>query len=293
MRIDAHQHFWDPGRKDYGWIDDLQGEAAARLRRPILPADLAPLLTAERIDATILVQAAPTEAEGQFLLSLADQHGFIAGVVVWLDMDAPDFEERLDALCGRAKFVGVRPMIHDISEPNWMLRPNVRQAFGVLERRQVCFDFLVRPVHFPPLLEILEAFPRLRAVLDHIGKPQIGARQWQPWAAELARVASYPNLYCKLSGMITEASHTAWAPVDLEPYVRHAIEHFGPERCMFGSDWPVCTLAGSYHQVIEALERALAPLGLGPAAQQRIWGGSAAAFYHLSTARGPRAGEVS
>jgi L-fuconolactonase len=293
MRIDAHQHFWDPGRKDYGWIDDLQGEAADRLRRPILPPDLAPLLTAEQIDATVLVQAAPTEAEGQFLLSLADRQAFIAGVVVWLDMDASDFEERLDALRGRAKFVGVRPMIHDIRDANWMLRPNVRRAFAILERQQICFDFLVRPVHFPPLLEILEAFPRLRAVLDHIGKPQIGARQWEPWATGFARVASYPNVYCKLSGMITEASHTAWAAVDLEPYVRHAIERFGPERCMFGSDWPVCTLAGSYPQVLGALEQALAPLGLDSAAQQRIWGGTAAAFYGLSVAPVPPTGEVS
>jgi len=283
MKIDAHQHFWDPGRKDYGWIDDLQGEAAQRLRRPILPPELAPLLTAEQVDATVLVQAAPSEAEGQFLLSLADRHAFVAGVVVWLDMAAPDFEERLDALRGSAKFVGVRPMIHDIAEPDWMLRPSVRRAFSVLEKQQICFDFLVRPIHFPPLLEILAAFPRLRAVLDHIGKPQIAARQWEPWAALFARAASYPNLYCKLSGMITEASHSGWVPADLAPYVRHAIECFGPARCMFGSDWPVCTLAGSYRQVSGALEQALAPLGLSPAAQQRIWGGTAAEFYGLST----------
>ena len=293
MKIDAHQHFWDPGRKDYGWIDDLQGEAAVRLRRPILPPELAPLLTAEQIDSTVLVQAAATEDEGHFLLSLADREAFIAGVVVWLDMEAADFEERLDALRGRTKFVGVRPMIHDISEPNWMLRPSVRLAFAVLERQQICFDFLVRPVHFPPLLEILEAFPRLRAVLDHIGKPQIGARQWEPWATALARVASCPNVYCKLSGMITEASHMAWTPADVEPYVQHALEHFGAERCMFGSDWPVCTLAGSYHQVIGTLEQALAPLGLGSAAQQRIWGGTAAEFYRLPIAGVPRAREVS
>ncbi|HKO94829.1 MAG TPA: amidohydrolase family protein [Polyangiaceae bacterium] len=293
MKIDAHQHFWDPSRKDYGWIDDLQGEAARRLRRPILPPELAPLLTAEQVDSTVLVQAAPSDAEGQFLLSLADRHAFIAGVVVWVDMEAPDFEERLGALRSRAKFVGVRPMIHDISDASWMLRRNVQQAFAALERQQICFDFLVRPVHFPPLLEILAAFPRLRAVLDHIGKPQIGARQWEPWATLLERAARSPNLYCKLSGMVTEANHSTWAPADLAPYVRHALQCFGSERCMFGSDWPVCTLAASYSQVTGALTQTLAPLALGAAEQKRIWGGTAAAFYRLSGEPVPPAREVS
>ena len=281
MRIDSHQHFWDPARKDYGWIDTLEGEAARRLRRPILPPELVPQLARERIDSTVLVQAAPSEAEAEFLLSLADEYDFIAGVVAWLDMEASDFEQRLARLQRRSKFVGVRPMIHDLADPEWMLGPSVRRSFGVLQARGVCFDFLVRPPHLPPMLRVLREFPELRAVLDHIGKPNIQARQLEPWSSELAAIAQHPNVFCKLSGMVTEASHTSWVPADLEPYVRHSLACFTPQRCMFGSDWPVCTLAGSYAQVIAALEQSLGPLELDRAALARIFGGSAAEFYRL------------
>src|SRR6185436_7362650 len=185
MRIDSHQHFWDPARKDYGWIERLDGEAARRLRRPILPPELAPELRRERIESTVLVQAAPSEAEAEFLLALAEEDTFIAGVVVWLDMEASDFEQRVARMQQRPKFVGVRPMIHDLADPHWMLGPRVRQAFGVLERREVCFDFLVRPAHLPSVLHILRDFPKLRAVLDHIGKPDIAARQLEPWRSQL------------------------------------------------------------------------------------------------------------
>ena len=282
MRIDSHQHFWDPARRDYGWLEALEGEAARRLQRPIFPAELAPQLAQARIDSTVLVQAAPTEAEGEYLLSLADQYDFIAGVVVWLDMEAEDFEQRLARLQQRPRFVGVRPMIHDLPDPEWMLRPSVRRAFAVLEAREVCFDFLVRPPHLPPMLRILDEFPRLRAVLDHIGKPSIRARQWEPWSAQLKAISAHPNVFCKLSGMITEASHESWQPADLQPYVRHALVCFTPARCMYGSDWPVCTLAGSYAQVLGALEQALEPLAIDALAHARIFGGAAAEFYRLA-----------
>jgi L-fuconolactonase len=281
MRIDSHQHFWDPARKDYGWIDTLEGEAARRLRRPILPPELAPQLARERIDRTVLVQAAASEAEAGFLLSLADEYDFIAGVVAWLDMEASDFEQRLARLERHSKFVGVRPMIHDLADPEWMLRASVRRSFAVLQARGVCFDFLVRPPHLAPMLRILGEFPELRAVLDHIGKPNIAARQLEPWRSEFAAIARHPNVFCKLSGMLTEADHERWVPADLEPYVRHALECFTPERCMFGSDWPVCTLAGSYGQVLAALEQSLGPLGLAAAARERIFAGTAAEFYRL------------
>lgn len=282
MRIDSHQHFWDPARRDYGWLEALEGEAARRLQRPIFPEELAPQLGQGRIDSTVLVQAAPTEAEGEFLLALADQHDFIAGVVVWLDMEAADFEQRLARLQQRPRFVGVRPMIHDLADPEWMLRPGVRRSFAVLQAREVCFDFLVRPPHLPPMLRILDEFPRLRAVLDHIGKPDIRARQLEPWRALLKAVSAHPNVFCKLSGMITEAHHERWQPADLQPYVRHAVECFTPARCMYGSDWPVCTLAGSYAQVLAALEEALEPLGLDALGRARIFGGTAAEFYRLA-----------
>jgi L-fuconolactonase len=282
MRIDSHQHFWDPARGDYGWLDTLEGEAARRLRRIVLPAELEPLLGEQAIERTVLVQAAPSEAEAEFLLGLAQRHVFIAGAVVWLDLTAPDFERRLESMQARPQFLGVRPMLHDLPDPEWMLQPSVRRAFGLLEARGVCFDFLVRPPHLPPMLRILAEFPRLRAVLDHIGKPLIRERRREPWAGLVREIAAYPNVYCKLSGMITEADHAHWSPEDLFPYVRHAVECFGAERCMFGSDWPVCTLAGSYAQVVEALTRSLAPLGLDAHAQARIFGGTAAEFYHLA-----------
>jgi L-fuconolactonase len=200
---------------------------------------------------------------------------------VWLDMEASDFEQRLAHMQRRPKFVGVRPMIHDLADPEWMLQASVARAFAALEARGVCFDFLVRPPHLPSMLSVLEQFPALRAVLDHIGKPNIADRQVEPWSSQFARIAAHSNVYCKLSGMVTEASHQSWVAADLAPYVRHALECFTPQRCMFGSDWPVCTLAGSYAQVLAALEQSLAPLGLSEAAQARIFGGSAAEFYRI------------
>jgi L-fuconolactonase len=279
MRIDAHQHFWDPARRDYGWLEALEGEPARRLQRPFLPSELRPILERHAIDRTVLVQAAPTEAEAEYLLGLAEQHAFIAGAVVWLDLEAADFERRLEAMQRRPQFLGVRPMLHDLPDPEWMLRPSVRRAFGVLQARSVCFDFLVRPPHLPAMLRVLTEFPTLRAVLDHIGKPQIRAREGEPWRSLFRRAAEHPNLYCKLSGMITEADPVAWASEDLSPYVQHALECFGAERCMFGSDWPVCTLAGSYDQVVAALASNLR--SLDARSRERIFGGTAAEFYRV------------
>lgn len=283
MRIDAHQHFWDPARRDYGWLETLEGEAARLLQRPFLPSELRPILKRHGIDGTVLVQAAPTEAEAEFLLGLSERADFIAGAVIWLDLEAPDFDRRLEAMQRRPQFLGVRPMLHDLPDPEWMLRPGVRRAFAALQARDVCFDFLVRPAHLPAMLCILEEFPTLRAVLDHIGKPEIRMRQTEPWRSLFRRLAKHPHLYCKLSGMITEAGHATWTPEDLQPYVRHALDCFGPERCMFGSDWPVCTLAGSYDQVVSALEGNLG--ALEAASRERIFGGTAAEFYRLPAPR--------
>lgn len=280
-RIDAHQHFWHPARRDYGWLEALQGEAAQRLQRPILPAELAPILAQHHIDKTVLVQAAPTEAEGDFLLGLAEQHAFIAGAVVWMDMESPDFEARLAARRSHPKFLGVRPMIQDIADPGWMLQPSVKRAFGALSEQGVCFDFLIKPHQLEPTLQILAEFPRLRAVIDHIAKPDIRARQVEPWRSLMQRVAARENVYCKLSGMVTEADHQTWTAADLAPYVADAVLFFGPERLMFGSDWPVSTLAGTYSEVLSALESTLVPLRLSEADLARVFGGTAWEFYRL------------
>jgi len=281
MRVDAHQHFWLPDRVEYAWMKPLRGEAARRLVRPVLPAELEPILAHHEIAQTVLVQAATDEAEADFLLELAERHAFIAGAVVWLDMESPDFGRELARRSAHPKFRGVRPMIQDIDDPGWLRRPRVRSAFGVLEEQQVCFDFLIKPHQLPATLEVLARFPALRAVIDHIAKPDISRGAREPWAESMQRVSEHPNVYCKLSGMITEADHERWTANDLAPYVAHALACFGPERSMFGSDWPVCTLAGSYDRVVGALEDNLARLALPEPARQAIFADTARAFYRL------------
>lgn len=281
MRVDAHQHFWLPERVNYAWMKRLEGEAARRLVRPVLPPELEPILAHQGVVQTVLVQAAMDEAEAGFLLSLAERHAFIAGAVVWLDMDSPDFELRLARCSAHPRFLGVRPMLQDIEAEGWSRRPLVRRAFGVLEEQQVCFDFLIKPHQLTATLDVLGAFPKLRAVIDHIAKPDIARGAHEPWAGLLQQVSEHRNVYCKLSGMITEADPERWTPDDLAPFVAHALACFGPERSMFGSDWPVCTLAGSYERVVLALEDNLARLGLEPHALEAIFAGSAREFYRL------------
>lgn len=282
-RIDAHQHFWDTDRRhDYGWIEALEGGPRQRLRRPILPPELRPLLERANIARSVLVQVAETEDEGRYLLSLADEHDFIAGVVAWLDFEAPDFEGRLLEFCKHPKFVGVRPMIENREDPAWMLQPSVRRAFGVLEEHGVCFDFLLRPPQLEAALVVLAEHPRLRVVIDHIAKPYIAAQRLEPWATHFRAIARHENVHVKLSGMITEADHQRWSPSDLTPYLRHVLSLFPPERLMFGSDWPVCTLAGSYEQVLDALVWNLDAIGTSERDREQIFGATAARFYRLT-----------
>jgi L-fuconolactonase len=172
-------------------------------------------------------------------------------------------------------------MIQDIEDPGWLRRPRVLGAFGALEEQQVCFDFLIKPHQLQATLELLAAFPKLRAVIDHIAKPDIARGAREPWAGALRRVSDHRNVYCKLSGMITEADHERWTADDLAPYIAHALDCFGPERSMFGSDWPVCTLAGSYDRVVQALEANLARLSLSPRALSAIFADTAREFYRL------------
>jgi L-fuconolactonase len=289
MRIDAHQHFWLPDRIEYAWMKPLVGEPARRLVRPVLPDELEPILAQHAIQQTVLVQAAINDDEADFLLGLAERHPFIAGAVVWLDMEREDFEVQLSKRAAHPKFLGVRPMIENIRDPRWMLRPPVLRAFHALEERGVCFDFLLKHHQLPAALEVLAACPRLHAVVDHIAKPLIAEQVLEPWGEQLARVAEHSNVYCKLSGMITEADHERWTPGDLGPYIERALNAFGPERCMFGSDWPVCLLAGSYDQVLRALEHHLGRLGVTDAGLRRIFGETAREFYRLPAPAQPGA----
>lgn len=277
--VDAHHHFWRVARGDYHWMDPAMGEP---LLRDYLPADLAPLLRKAGVDRTVVVQAAQTEAETGFLLELASQTDFVAGVVGWLDMEDERFEAKLDALITHPKFVGLRPMLQDLEDDAYILRPRVLGGLRAIAEREVAFDFLTFPRHLGHVVTALEAVPGLRAVIDHISKPPIASRSFDDWAQAIARVGEFGNVSCKLSGMITEADHASWKPADLQPYIGHVLEVFGPDRLIFGSDWPVCLLAGSYAETLNALRSLLDPV-LSGAQQAAIYGGNAIRFYRLET----------
>ena len=250
------------------------------LYRDYLPADLRPSLLRHNIQKTVLVQAAQTVAETDFLLSLAADDDSIAGVVGWLDMEDPEFSAQFERYRKKAKFIGLRPMLQDIPDDQWILRLRVLEAIRVVAESDFPFEFLTYPRHLPYVLQVLQSVPRLRAVIDHISKPEIRAGKLEPWGSRITRLAGHPNLYCKLSGMITEADHLHWSTDDLRPYVEHVVESFGFNRVMFGSDWPVCLCAGSYDQVIDALNTILSSR-LNEETGQRLFGENAVQFYKL------------
>jgi L-fuconolactonase len=276
MRIDSHQHFWKASRGDYHWMSP----AVPVLCRDYLPKDLQPLLAKNKIDKTILVQAAQTREETDFLLDLAAQNDFIGGVIGWLDLDSPDFPREFELYAKKPKFLGVRPMLQDLADDDWILRPRVINSLKLIAERDIPFEFLTYTRHLLHVVKVLESVSNLRAVVDHVSKPEIKNRKLDPWRSLMAQVANHPNVYCKLSGMITEADHKTWTPEDLRPYVEHVVESFGMDRVMFGSDWPVCLLAGSYDQVVEALQLILKPR-LNPQQEASVFGGNAARFYKL------------
>ena len=273
--VDAHQHYWEVGRFDYGW--DRQGLPA--LDRDFLPADLEPQLAAAGVARTILVQVLHTAAETEWMLALAEAHPSIAGVVGWVDLTQdPDAIARdVEALRRDPRLVGIRHLVHEEPDDDWVVRDDVLRGLGVLEALDIPFDLLLRPRHLRHVPVLSERLPGLRMVIDHIAKPDIAGRGREPWQTEMRAAAANPNLWCKLSGMITEADHASWIPADLAPYVQATLEAFGPERLMYGSDWPVCTLAGSYDRVIGALRSVLGDVD--GAVESLIFAESAAGFY--------------
>lgn len=275
MRIDAHQHFWDLDRFTYAWMPP----APSRLRRNFLPEDLAPILAEHRFDGTVLVQAHTHIDETRWFLQLAGQYAFIKGVVGWVDLTDAGLGAMLDELQQNPKLKGVRHPVHDEADDRWLLRSDVIAGLQELARRKIPYDLLLRPMHLPLIREIAERVPDLNMVIDHIAKPPIAEHRMDGWAEDIQAAAAIPQVYCKLSGMITEADRDSWSAEDLRPYVRHVLDVFGPERLMFGSDWPVCLLAGSWKQVLAAFTQALGPLPA--AARDRILGGTAGQFYRL------------
>jgi L-fuconolactonase len=271
-RIDGHQHFWRLARGDYDWLTpDLEP-----LYRDFEPPDLEPLLRAAGVERTIAVQAAATVAETRHLLGLADRAPWIAGVVGWVDLASDGAPEVLDALQLHPAFRGVRPMIQDIADPDWMLRDALAPALRELARRSLSLDALVRAEHLPRLLRLLERHPDLRVVVDHGAKPGIRDGAFEPWAGDLRRIARETRAFCKLSGLVTEAS-ADWTVEELVPWVDHLLECFGPERLVWGSDWPVVELAGGYARWRAASDALLE--GLSPAERGAVLGGNAAGFY--------------
>lgn len=271
--LDSHQHFWKVERSDYGWLTPELGP----IYRDFMPEDLAHEMRRAGITRTILVQAAETEAETDFLLEIAGRTNFVAGVVGWIDMEAEDFAARLARYRQNPKFVGIRPMLQGLADDAYILRPKVIDSLKTIADSGLPFDILTFTRHLPHVIAALNQVPNLKAVVDHISKPEIAKGVLDPWRAHIEEIAGFDHVSCKVSGMVTEA-RADWALEDFRPYVDHVARCFGPERLMFGSDWPVCTLAASYSEVAN-LARTLLSSHFGPDDLRRIFEENTARFY--------------
>jgi L-fuconolactonase len=280
MRIDAHHHLWTLARGDYGWLTP----ALAPIYRDFGLADLAPHLAAAGIEGTILVQAAATEAETMFLLDIAESSEVVRGVVGWTDFDAADGVARIDALAARNLLVGLRPMVQDIADDDWLLRPALAPLLAAMARNDLVFDALVLPRHLPRLLQIVGRHGDLTFVLDHCGKPRLATGEIATWQRDIALLAQHSNIVCKVSGLVTEAAPD-WKIADLRQAVDHVVACFGPQRLLWGSDWPVVDLAGGYAGWFAAAETLLADLS--PREKAAIFGGNAARIYLSNRGRRP------
>ncbi len=275
--IDAHQHFLDPGRVDYPWMTP----ALDPIRRPFGPDDLAPLLAETGIVWTILVEANASLEESRDCLATAAA-GFVAGVVGWVDLTDPGVGDAIAALRGGpggAFLVGIRHHVHDEPDPDWLARRDVRRGLAAVAAAGLAYDLLVRPRELPAAIEVVRAMPDLRFVVDHLAKPPIRTGALDPWARLLRTLGDLPNTWCKLSGLVTEADWHAWDTSELAPYVTHALDVFGPDRLLFGSDWPVCLLAAGYSDVVD-VARSLTD-SLSRSERSAVFGGNAARVYGL------------
>ena len=276
LRVDAHQHFWRIERGDYTWLTPALGA----IHRNFDPADLQPLLAARGIAATVLVQAAATVAETEYMLSLADRHDFIRGVVGWVDMEAPDAPATLQRLAKHPAFKGVRPMLQDLADPAWIATAPISPAVQALARLGLRFDALVKTAHLPHLLAFGQRHPALAVVIDHAAKPDMAHGEFAAWRAALAALAALPQMHCKLSGLVTEIG-PGWQIDMLRPYAEAVLELFGPRRVMWGSDWPVLNLASDYATWCATTDTLLT--GLSADERAAVLGGNAARFYRLKT----------
>jgi L-fuconolactonase len=275
MHIDAHQHFWRYDRREYGWIDD----SMAALRRDFLPADLKPELERGGFQGCVAVQARQALEETRWLLELAECAPFILGVVGWVDLRSPRLRFELEPLAAKSKLVGVRHIVQSEPDERFLLQPDFLRGIAMLGEFDLAYDILIYPRHLPVAAEFVARFPRQRFVLDHLAKPPIKSGALDSWARGIRELAAFPNVYCKVSGLVTEADWQAWKPEDLRPYLDVAFECFGPSRLMIGSDWPVCTVAAPYSQVMDVVKNYISEY----AAEERnaVLGGNAAKFWRL------------
>lgn len=278
VRIDSHQHFWLADGFDYPWMDRNNPV----LFRDYLPEDLAPALGRHRIDLAVAVQAAPSLEETDFLLALAQEHSFVAGVVGWLDLESRDFSRQLDGYRKRARFVGVRPAVEFLEDDRWLLRPRVLDSLKRMADQQVPLDLIVWPRHLPVVVEMLARVPGLQAVVDHLAKPDIKHCRLQPWQSHIAEIARYSGLYCKLSGMSPHGGSAPDLASRAQPFVDHVLGCFGVERVMFGSDWPICLAGSSYREAVHLVRKTLASVW-NQSVESAVFGGNAARFYRLES----------
>lgn len=276
MKIDTHQHFWKYNDRDYGWM----GPGMESLKCDRLPADLAGLLEKNGIGGTIAVQARQCLEETQWLLKLADENPFIKGVVGWVDLRSRQLELQLERFCYHPRLRGVRHAVHDEPEDEFMLRDDFVHGIGRLHRYGLTYDLLLFPKHLPVACELVGKFPEQSFVLDHISKPLIKDRTIEPWKTEIHRLASFANVSCKISGMVTEADWHNWKPEDFKPYMDVVLEAFGADRIMVGSDWPVCAVAGEYKEVMRIAVDYIRQLSADE--QVAIWAENAKRIYQVS-----------
>jgi len=276
--VDSHQHFWQVGLFDYPWMTPELGV----LYRDFRPEMLAPIRQGNGVAQTILVQASNSIAETRWLLSLAEEHSFIAGVVGWVDLQSDQAADQLDELAADAKFKGVRHLVESEPADDWLARPRVIHGLRQLSSMGLSYDLLVHTRHLKHARTAVDHCPDLRFVIDHLAKPPIASGEIDEWARQMKEIAIAPNVWCKLSGLVTEASRTSWRVEDFIPYVDRALEYFGPQRLMFGSDWPVCLLAASYEQVIEVFQTLLADLS--DEERELIFAKNASQFYRIEEA---------
>jgi len=275
MQIDAHQHFWRYDEREYGWIDD----SMAALRRDFLSEDLKPEMERNGFQGCVAVQARQTLEETRWLLELAERAPFILGVVGWVDLRSPRLRFELRSLAGQSKLVGVRHIVQSEPDERFLLQPDFLRGIAMLEEFDLAYDILIYPRHLPVAAEFVTRFPRQRFVLDHLAKPPIKSGGLDSWARGIRELAAFENVFCKVSGLVTEADWQAWKPENMRPYLDVAFECFGPSRLMIGSDWPVCTVAAPYSRVMDIVKDYLGTY----AAEERdaVLGGNAAKFWRL------------